>query len=826
MTKYRIILVDTKNSNPNHYICLALHRALINSANVELVIKAELHEAVSLAVDNKCDLFFAFDGEELNRSICSKLTKICGKSVLWVTEDPYELSVNIANADLFDLVFTNDSASVSAYGAKGRHLPLAGAMPFHFIPMQTDPSALRYDVFFAGTAWPNRVDLIRKMLGSNWSDNGIKAKIALPTNEHLPKVALSLPPSQLNWRTSPADFARFANASVATLVLPRVFSASGDNDFAETPPPRLFEAALAGTVQLVQRKIEEASNYFEPGKEFIYFDDAEDLIQSIKMLRADHDLRNNIAEAAQKKALLNHCYEHRAEYVFSELVLIENAVKSLPKIVKIKSKPRLLFVVHNVVANGNFGGVEVYLQNISKVLQDQYDVLFYSPCLKKAPDTILTNVAGEVIERFNFSEALSPWQISCPERDKAFISILERHRVSTVHFHHLIGHAPSLVKACEALGVPSVMTFHDYYAVCHKFTLLSFKGNYCEPDKISQAQCDVCLWASHQIVPGSQSTRRAVWDQLIASTDALIFNTEASHELTGKIYPAVSSHKNIQIIPVPTFAPAEIAAKPNRQPLLFPLPLKVAILGNFSRHKGGDIIARVIPLFENSPIEFHIFGRLDADYFWLNDHKVFPQVFVHGGFEPGEIPETVYTCHVSLHVSIWPETYCLTLSEAWDCGLTPIVSDIGALGERVTDGVDGFKIAPNSEGQLFSALHRILDDPAILRTMRQGKITPPISRPEKHIAELEAFYKKLESANPVDRESSLEIEPFNITHLSRTIATNWAISEAHSGVARRNYLSRLRHKIVGLSAHFVDHWKRHGLKSAVRVSVRFLARRF
>ena len=822
MTKHRVILVDTKNSNPNHYICLALHRALANCASVELVVKAELHEAVSLALENKCNLFFAFDGEELNRSICSKLARICEKSVLWVTEDPYELSVNVANADLFDLVFTNDSASVSAYGAKGRHLPLAGAMPFHFIPLKTDPTTLRYDVFFAGTAWPNRVDLIKEMLGSNWSDNGIKAKIALPTNEHLPKVALALPASQLNWRTSPADFARFANASVATLVLPRVFSASGDNDFAETPPPRLFEAALAGTVQLVQRKIEEAANYFEPGKEFIYFDGAEDLISSIKQLRANPELRNKIALAAQKKALIEHCYEHRAEYVLSELnsIVIEN--KNTQEISTAKVKPRLLFVVHNIVANGNFGGVEVYLQNISKFLQDQYEILFYSPCLKKAPDTILTNVAGEILERYNFSEALSPWRISCAERDKAFISVLEQYEISTVHFHHLIGHAPSLVKVCEALGVPSVMTFHDYYAVCHKFTLLSFKGNYCEPDKISQAQCDVCLWSSHQIAPGSQSTRRAVWDQLIASTDTLIFNTKESHALTAKIYPAVSSHKNIQINPVPT---DRIARNPECDQKAL-APLKVAILGNFSRHKGGDVIARVIPLFENSPIEFHIFGRLDADYFWLNDHKLFPQVYVHGGFEPGEIPKAVYDCHVSLHISIWPETYCLTLSEAWDCGLTPIVSDIGALGERVTDGVNGFKITPNSEGQLFSTLHRILDDPAILKMAGHDTNARPIARPEDHIALLKASYNRNAPFNTPDRKPAQNFESFNIAHLSRMIATSWAVSESDSGFIRVNRISRLRHQIVGLSAHFVDHWKRNGLKSAVRVSIRFLARRF
>lgn len=824
MTKHRIILVDTKSSNPNHYICIALHRALMNSPDVEVVIKAELNEAVPLAVANKCNLFFAFDGEELNRAICLRLAAICTHSVLWVTEDPYELSVNVANSDMFNLIFTNDSASVSAYGDKGRHLALAGAKPFHFIPVQSATMSLRYDVFFAGTAWPNRVELIREMLGSNWADEGIKAKIALPTNPHLPKVNLSLPASQLNWRTSPIDFARFANSSVATLVLPRVFSSSGQNEFAETPPPRLFEAALAGTVQLVQTKIEEAAEYFEPGKEFIYFEGAQDLIESVKKLRSDPELRYDIAVRAQNKALAQHCYENRASYVLSELQKLPSAslTEIAQPIVVGQTKPRLLFVVHNVVANGNFGGVEVYLHNISQVLRDTYEIYFYSPCMKKVSNALLLNETGEHIETFSFSAVLSPWQVTCQEREKAFVSILNRYNISTVHFHHLIGHVPSLVEVCKTLGVPSVMTFHDYYAICHKFTLLSFKGNYCKPDEISQSQCDVCLWNSHQILPGGQSTRRAVWDQILASSDSLIFNTKGSQELTERIYPSVATHSNINVLPVPTLLQASARERSENSAL----PLKVAILGNFASHKGGDVISRVIPLLEKHAIEFHIFGRVDGGYFWLNDHKALPQVFVHGGFDPGQIPEEIYSCHVSLHTSIWPETYCLTLSEAWDCGLVPIVSDIGALGERVTHGVNGIKIPADSEGALFTVLLQLKDNPALLDNYRNNAVNAPIARTDTHIAGLNAIYRNLMSHKNYCIETQRDLEPFSLSQLQRPIAEVWAISAASRGISGgKNHISRIRHLVTGLTAHFVDHWKRHGIKSAVRISIRYISRR-
>ena len=164
MQKLNILLLDTKNQNPNHYICLAIEKALSRHEDVAIVIKAALNDALSKALHHKCNLFIAFDGEELNRPICSRLRDVCGKSILWVTEDPYEIKVNISNADLFDLVFTNDSASVSAYGKKGRHLPLAGAKEFHYLSLKHKLNDLRYDAFFAGTAWPNRADLIKNLI--------------------------------------------------------------------------------------------------------------------------------------------------------------------------------------------------------------------------------------------------------------------------------------------------------------------------------------------------------------------------------------------------------------------------------------------------------------------------------------------------------------------------------------------------------------------------------------------------------------------------------------------------------------------------------------
>ena len=60
--KYRILLLDTKPSNPNHYICLGIYDALKKHPDVEFVYKASFGDAVESAKKFKCNLFFAFDG--------------------------------------------------------------------------------------------------------------------------------------------------------------------------------------------------------------------------------------------------------------------------------------------------------------------------------------------------------------------------------------------------------------------------------------------------------------------------------------------------------------------------------------------------------------------------------------------------------------------------------------------------------------------------------------------------------------------------------------------------------------------------------------------
>jgi glycosyltransferase involved in cell wall biosynthesis/spore maturation protein CgeB len=721
---WRVLLLDTKRSNPNHYICLCIERALRENPRVASVTRADYLTAIEQARANRCDLLLAFDGEELDRAIVERLAAICGTSVAWVTEDPYEQSANVANSDLFDLLFTNDSGSVAAYGGKGRHLPFAADPRLHFreVPEDEDGGHYMYDLFFAGTAWPNRVNFLREL---QQSLQGINLKLALPHNAHIPTPDLDLDASAYQWRTPNSEFARLANRSRAVLTLHRAFSSSDNDPVAKTPGPRLFEVALSGGVQFIDLSIPdiEVARYFEEDAEFVGFRSAQECIEKLRFYLAAPAARLAIARAAQRRAQGEHLYANRVAALLHEVAMLpaRAAKPDAPP----SRRPKVLFVTHNIAGVEPYGGVEVYQDLIRSSLSEQFEFLFYVPDRKSSPlgrRYVLYDENMQYLEDHEFATDITDAELVCADRERSLSSVMLRHAVDLVHFQHLIGHTPSLLYLPRALGIPSVFSLHDYYAICTHFNLIGYKGRYCNIGSLPKSTCDICLNASDGIGGGSQARRRAFFGRALEQVDVLHANTSGVAALFQSIYPHMFAGDRVRVFGVPMPA----AATPNAaRENSVSAKLKVAILGNFTRNKGADELIHAFNQMRHDPVEFTIFGTVAAPYVSILEALKLPNVNVHGSYSAGTLGHMLQGYSVSLHYSIWPETYCITLSEAWQAGLVPVVSDIGALGERVADGLNGFKLPYAEGGAVVELLRTLAHDRDLIERVRTG-ITPDL----------------------------------------------------------------------------------------------------
>jgi glycosyltransferase involved in cell wall biosynthesis len=109
----------------------------------------------------------------------------------------------------------------------------------------------------------------------------------------------------------------------------------------------------------------------------------------------------------------------------------------------------------------------------------------------------------------------------------------------------------------------------------------------------------------------------------------------------------------------------------------------VCIIGAIGLHTGFQVLldCALDAAARNLPLEFVVVGHTIDDRALLGTGRV----FVTGPYDPDEAVGLIRRQNASLALlpSIFPETWCLALSEAWRAGLQVMAFDIGAQAERI-----------------------------------------------------------------------------------------------------------------------------------------------
>ena len=650
-----VLLLDTKRHNPNRYIFKSILAALQDDPLVTSVQAIDYENAVATAKSRPYDLLIAVDGQELNHDIVSRACRYVGFSVLWVWEDPYELTTNISGSQLFDLTFTNDLGSVHLYPGPAEHLPLAASAA---MPPRPADDAYDYDISFIGSAWPERVTFLRRLMRAA---PDLRLNLRMGANPALPGAHLDLPPSDYSGAVSHPDFLDIANRSRVNLTLNRAFSGSGDHKRAQTPGPRLFEIASVGGFQLVDSTGLKVDELFKPGEAPEFFDGVEDCVAKIRSALGDPSTRIAKAAALQATTVGRHTYKHRVARMLGS---VRQAMARRPAPAVVRTPPtqvraRLLFVTHNTVGQGGFGGVEVYQEALVQALRNRYEIFFFHPIASESGSEFsrfaLADSDHAVLKTFRTSR-MSPWNVLySPELEGVFSEVMLKSRIELVHFHHTIGFCASLPLVCQALGVPTVFTIQDFMPVCVKFNLTDHRGDFCGIDKRHLTTCDICLSVQASVLPASQRYRREFISQVLQSVDRVLVNSESCLEVVSAIYPELGREK-VAKLPLPA-PPVQFRVASARQPSRRS-SLRVVFLGNFTRVKGADTFLELAEALRDEDIDLHVCGRIDPPYDDRIAQRQLTKVTAEGVFSPGQLDLSRFD--VSLHLSIWPETYCIT----------------------------------------------------------------------------------------------------------------------------------------------------------------------
>jgi FkbM family methyltransferase len=322
--------------------------------------------------------------------------------------------------------------------------------------------------------------------------------------------------------------------------------------------------------------------------------------------------------------------------------------------------PVLLFVSHM-----GGGGTEKHVRELAAVLRGRCHVFLLRPANHHllGPAT-----AGQV--------ALSPLGHECPgllfdakEQFDDLVTVLRGLGVERVHIHQLEGNQGYLRKLITALGLPFDFSVHDYRVLSPRFSQCNhpraFPGDDSEdmsPLSDSNATGAIVEWR-----------RRHGW--LVTEAERVLVPSVDSAQRIARAFPTAHCLAVAHPEPQP-FDPLRVA--PIR--IRIDEPLRVVLIGEFLPHKGEDVVRSVcLRISERGePIELHLLG-------FLSSGVAIDGLRDHGRYRDRNLPMLIdgLSAHVAWFPAQWPETYSYTLSAALRSGLPVIVSDLGALPERV-----------------------------------------------------------------------------------------------------------------------------------------------
>ncbi|QOD93246.1 glycosyltransferase [Chryseoglobus sp. 28M-23] len=336
--------------------------------------------------------------------------------------------------------------------------------------------------------------------------------------------------------------------------------------------------------------------------------------------------------------------------------------------------PRRLYVLHTAG-----GGTPATNRELMEALKDVQSALLISVSPTKV-ELFEHSASGlhlveywEPSPRFHLAD---DWRVDFA----SYVArIIIESSIETVHVRHLINQPlGTLTEVAVRLGVPLVLSTHDFYYVCPTVNLLDGENRYC---------AGVCTPSTTRCALPSTFVAEAVnlkhdgvhrWRERAAESlskaSAIIATSESAREVYAAHFPQLVDR--LVVIEHGRTDAAQAQPVARRDQPRRPGPLRIFAPANWSVQKGEglvrDLIERTSPL-----VEWHLAGR--------NSERIHDRAVSHGVYARDRLESLIGEIDPDLVglFSIAPETYSHTLSEAWSLGLPVLATDLGAIGERV-----------------------------------------------------------------------------------------------------------------------------------------------
>lgn len=427
-------------------------------------------------------------------------------------------------------------------------------------------------------------------------------------------------------------------------------------------------------------------------------------------------------------------------------------------------KPVVLHVLHSWG-----GGVARFVNDLARGDQRRHHLVL------NARGNFPRHTFGEVLELFDHAIAAAPLRsfalpnpirsTSLSDSDYAafFAALVRDFHVDAVVVSSLIGHSLDVLRS----GLPTTHFIHDFYPL---WPLLH--RNFEDPN----LQFDVRLLASdlaradssfefaERDAPYWNFLREAFTEAALAAQAQLIAPSRAALELFLRLQPRlrVLAQKVIAHGISPWPDATELPEPPVRE------RLRLVVLGRVRRGKAAHLLRESLPLLREHAELFLLGAGAESQEFFGSD-----DVHILLNYRRDDLPQMLATLapDAALILPNFAETFSYTLSELSSLAVPVIATKLGALAERIEDGVNGWLVAPDAQAIAARVATLARDRAALARVRASLRRLSPHGIAEM-VAEYQPYLPRAARAatRPLPQLPSID----RLTALTRATELAWA----------------------------------------------------
>ncbi len=391
------------------------------------------------------------------------------------------------------------------------------------------------------------------------------------------------------------------------------------------------------------------------------------------------------------------------------------------------------------------GGSELYALRLSKVQREHgHEVVVFAgtnrPSQKRSGPTEHEGIPVYRARRFAmYHERWDRGHSATVARD--FVSVLLAERPDLVHVHQWIRLTRDLVRLARATGVPVIITAHDLHTTCPRTFRVREGSEFCELE-LDPVHCTPCVerphWMHDELVDFHVDWYREDLHAELRAASAVFVPSEALAKMLTRFGDLDEGRLEVHPLPF-TRAWEDQTEKPGLTRKRFTpngkTKLRVAHWGHLQEAKGVHVLLDALqPLRDR--VQLVLWGAADRESYSRRIESALEGLDVERRSTFRRADLGGLSAELAVFPSLAFETHSFVIDEAFARGMPVLVSDRGALPERVHGA--GASFAPGDAAALTGILSAVLDGSLDLAAW-QAAIPEPVSL-EEHWRQLAASY--------------------------------------------------------------------------------------